>query len=438
MRVLPLLARALALLLGLAAAPAAAQSSSYGCTELTGLTGLPSVEGSGGVFYRIDPDLKMFHGLSDDSVADLARLSQTLAAFGTTLIYVPLPTKSLVLPDALPQEARDFGFDPALAATVYGETLKRLWAAGVPATDARRALHAPADQAPSVFATDYRLTGPGAQRLARAISETVTLTPGYSDLPKGRFQTRSTGAVTLDSAMRSKLQRHCLTELPPVQTESFATSGIQANLSGTNNTIFGSRTTSARIALLGTETTGEPAINFAGFLSEFTGLDVVQYSVPGGGAFAAISSYLTSAEFQDQRPAYLVWTNPVEENLARFGDQPFRELTAAAGADCRVPLPLLSSGQPNTITADLRALDRSQPYTLLVEAEGAPAAAARFDFLSGNGLVRSRSVVRHPDQVRTGRFYMPMSGLWPEGAQSVDIQLDVPFGGSTRVTACFD
>jgi alginate biosynthesis protein AlgX len=52
--------------------------------------------------------------------------------------------------------------------------------------------------------------------------------------------------------------------------------------------------------------------------------------------------------------------------------------------------------------------------------------------------MRAKSVYRHPDQVKTGRFYMPMSGLWPEGAQAVDIVLDVPFAGSARVTACFD
>jgi len=164
----------------------------------------------------------------------------------------------------------------------------------------------------------------------------------------------------------------------------------------------------------------------------------VQYSVDGGGAFAAISSYLTSREFLDQRPAYLVWVNPIDNNLAQYGDQPLRELRAAAGANCRVPLTLLPSRQPNTVIADLSALDPSQSYTLFVDADGSPAGEARFDFLSGTGLVRSKYILRQEAQLRSGQFYMPLSGLWAEGARSVDIVLDAPFGNNTRVSACFD
>jgi len=52
--------------------------------------------------------------------------------------------------------------------------------------------------------------------------------------------------------------------------------------------------------------------------------------------------------------------------------------------------------------------------------------------------VRTKFIHRHPDQVKTGRFYMPLSGLWPEGVQTADIVLDVPYGADPRVTACFD
>jgi len=96
--------------------------------------------------------------------------------------------------------------------------------------------------------------------------------------------------------------------------------------------------------------------------------------------------------------------------------------------------------RPDTLIADLRGLDPGAALTLFLETGGAPAFAARFDFRAAAGaeagLIRSKTIIRHPGQVATGRFYMPLSGLWPTGAASVEIVLDVPFGPVPRVTAC--
>ena len=434
MKVLTFLAAAS--LAAICAAPVAAQSV-YGCSDLEGRHSYASIEGDGGVFYRINPDLRMHHAFSDETVAQLAELSEALASLGTTLIYVPVPTKALAMPDQLTQRSRDFGFDPGLATTTYEDGLRRLREATVQTADIRRALRAAASEPLSFFQADYRMTSAGGRRAAQAIADAMAQTPTYLDLQKGRFDTRASGFVTLPSDMRAALQRHCLMELPLVETETYASTRLQVAASD-DNTLFGSGSGGSTVALLGTEVTGEEAANLSGFLSEFSGLSVFQYTVTGGGAFAAMSSYLTSQQFQDNRPAYLVWVNPVENNLAEFGDQPMRELIAAAGANCRVPLRLLTSGDQTRVTADLTVLDPSQAYTLFIDADGAQASEARFDFLGGSGLIRSKSVVRHKDQVTTGRFFMPLSGLWSEGAQTVEIVLDAPFGGTPRVTACFD
>jgi alginate biosynthesis protein AlgX len=263
-------------------------------------------------------------------------------------------------------------------------------------------------------------------------------TKGFADLPKGTFATSITGKETLPSDMRAALQRNCQITLPDVLVDAYATTRLQGLGATTDNAIFGGAATNARIALVGTEHTGEKSSNLAGYLSQASGLEVQQYTVTGGGSYAAISSYLTSRAFQDQRPAYLVWINPVENNLAQFGDQPMRELKAAAAGSCRVPMPAGPGITAGTVMADLSALDRSQSYTLFVDAEGTAAKRAQFDFVSAAGLVRTRTIIRHPDQVATGRFYMPMSGLWAEGALSVSITLDVPATTPVRVTACFD
>jgi alginate biosynthesis protein AlgX len=75
-------------------------------------------------------------------------------------------------------------------------------------------------------------------------------------------------------------------------------------------------------------------------------------------------------------------------------------------------------------------------YTILIDSEGSAATRAQFDFRGPDGSIRTRQIMRHRDQAPTGRFYMPLSGLWPEGARSVEIMLDVPVSATARVSAC--
>ena len=428
---------AIAGLTSLLAQPVAAQSV-YGCTDLSGRISVPSVEGSHGVFYRIDPDLHMFHPFSDESIDLLAELALALAAQGTTLIYLPLPTKSLAMPDQLPQAARDLGFDVTIATTVYDDMFRRLSEAGVQSVNLRTALRTAPEGQPSFFGTDDRMTPAGARRAAVAMAGVISGLPGFVDLPKSLFETRQTGATIIPSDMYNVLQRHCTAPLPLVQTDTFATTRFQSGATQTDSAIFGAGTADARIALLGTEYSGGAMANLAGFLAENTGLDVIEYAVDDGGSFAAMSSYLTSRAFAEARPAYLIWANPVFNNLAQFGDQPLRELIAAAGASCRISLPLATGFEPNSISADLRGLEPGQTYSLFVDADGAQAAEARFNFTGATGLITSRIISRTLTQVPTGRFYMGMTGLTPSDAQTVRIDLDVPFGINARVSACID
>jgi len=432
----------LAMIGGPLAAPAAAQSV-YGCTGLAGQHRWASVEGAAGVFFRIDPDLMMTHPFSDDTVAGLAELSRALAAQGTRLIYVPLPTKSLAMPEALPPEARDLGYDATLAATLYDDMLTRLALAGVTAVNARAALRAGGNAAPSFFATDPRLTATGARRTAEAIAGTLATLPGAADLPRARFETRSTGVQRLPSPMRTGLQRHCLIPLPQVETETFVTTRLDAGAAIGGNTLLGADGQARRglVALVGTDYSGDPAVNLAGFLSTATGLDVQGYAVTGGGAFAAISSYLTSRSFAETRPAVLVWANPMFESLASHGDQPLRELIAAAGDTCRTALPAGAGPAPDLMIADLAGLDPAVPAMLMIDTGGAPATRVTIEVRGPGSPARSRSVHRHKGQLPSGRFYLPLDGLWPEGAvmgaaATADIRLDVAFGAGPRVTAC--
>ncbi len=52
---------------------------------------------------------------SGPDVDHLATMAKALEKNGTTLIYVPLPTKSQVLPELVPARASLYGFDAGIA-----------------------------------------------------------------------------------------------------------------------------------------------------------------------------------------------------------------------------------------------------------------------------------------------------------------------------------
>ena len=90
--------------------------SAFGCKRLESNPTLPSVEGKDGFFFRIFADLRMQHPFTEEVTTLMGQLSDALKAHGTTLMYVPIPTKSVTLPTFLPEEAALFGFDETIAA----------------------------------------------------------------------------------------------------------------------------------------------------------------------------------------------------------------------------------------------------------------------------------------------------------------------------------
>ena len=105
--------------------------SGFGCSKLHADAQTPILEGKEGVFYRVYADIRMHHPFSDRTVELLAQLSQTLAEQGTTLLFLPIPTKSQAMPGHLPEVAGHYGYKKDVSAAVYQDIVDRLRAAGV-------------------------------------------------------------------------------------------------------------------------------------------------------------------------------------------------------------------------------------------------------------------------------------------------------------------
>ncbi|WP_347311236.1 alginate O-acetyltransferase AlgX-related protein [Defluviimonas sp. SAOS-178_SWC] len=402
--------------------PAAlAAQSLFGCRDLSSAQ-TPTLEGRQGVFFRIDPDLLTYNRFSDEIVASIGVLSRNLAEKGTTLIVVPVPAKALAMPQFLGPDTAAYGYDPALALTIYEDTLARLKSAGVEAIDARHALRTSVSGEMAFFMADPRLTNAGLLALAQEIAGRLHTAPANEGTAV--YVSEPTGARTLPSQDRLNLQMHCLTPLPDVTTMGFETVGEDpAPAEGATPVI-----------VVGTELTGAPELNFAGFLSELSGLKVDQLSVPGD-PIAALSAYLTSEGYLENQPEFLVWEVPSWANLGLRGDQPLREVTAAARNDCSEDLVVTQAAQ-NRVRVDLSGIAPDGTSSLRLDTGAGAPARADFHFVSKTGAERTRPVMRAEGQPLTGRFFMPLTGLWPDGTASVEIETVIDPDALPQVALC--
>lgn len=417
-------------MMALMGASAGNAASAYGCRTLETHAALPAVEGEGGVFFAIRPELQAFHGLHDETIVLLSDLNTALAARGTTLVMLPVPTRAQVLSDQLPQMASHLGYNVPASVAVYEDTLLRLKRAGITVADPYLLLRTAAlGQERPFFETDPRPTAHGARLLANAVGAVLADHPALADVARRSFTSSASGEVTLPSAMRRQLQIACRSPLPQVTTQSFVTT---ADSDAGQTPALSSQ---SRLVVLGASATSTLALNLAGFLSEATGLETLGYGVAKGGAFAAISSYLTSADFQTAPPQVLVWELPVAASLAANGDQPLRELISAASNSCTRPLELKSGSTGGRLTADLGRLRPGAGDTLALDA-GFGVPYVRFHFRGADGLVRTRSIYRHADQLFTGQFYLPLSGLRPDNLREVEIETPKGLDARARLALC--
>lgn len=410
-------------------------ASAYRCSGLdTSASALPSIEGQDGVFYRVLADLRLRHPMEEAVMQQMGDLSRVLAAGGTTLIYVAVPTKSQAMPQFLPKVAADYAFDNATATLVYNDIVDRLTAHGVLAPDILAALaEAPADK-PPFFQADFHWTSDGARLAAQATGAMMKAQPSYGDLTLSEYQTTELAPTSAFSTMRRTLQAFCIDELPRVTATGHLTTMTSDPAEGAAD-IFAGDDDVTQIVLVGTSFSDAPLSNFSGYLSEFSGLDVVNYAVTGGNQFGAMTSYLTSRDFMENPPRFLIWENPIYSNLAQFGPDPLGELVAAAGQTCSVPLTVTQSG-PNSLTADLTGRAIAQEDVILADLGTGGPREALFSLKTASGITRAARILRSDRMQASGRFFKPLGSIWHPDLTTLTVTFDRPVSDDSALTLC--
>jgi len=393
---------------------ALADQSHFGCSHLESNPVLPSVEGKDGFFFRIFADLRMQHTMTDQTADQLAQLSAALKSHGTTLIYVPIPTKSMTLSKFLPDNAYLYGFDETAASAVFEDQVKRLRDRGVVAMDLLTVLKSTDAQNPPFFRSDFHWTSDGARAAAEAIGNTIKAMPDYADATPVQYETVRNGDEMAISGMRRTLQAYCVDSLPPVVTKAYETTEV-ASADATLD-IFGGDAGGGsdgkkgeEIALVGTSFSDAEVPNFGGFLAQYASLPVSNLAITGGNQFGAVASYMTSKAFAESRPRYLIWENPVYNNLAQFGTGAMDELIAASTNKCEaLPSKPVANGNPGEIAIDLSNADTSPDKVLLADAGDSGSRDLVLSLQTPDGKTLKHEIHRGPRFLSTGRFYVPL------------------------------
>jgi len=412
--------------------------SGYGCRNLEDIAELQMIEGKDGMFFRILADLRLQHAFTDQTVDHLAAMAKALEKNGTTLIYVPLPTKSQVLPELVPARASLYGFDAGIATEIYDDVVRRLKDKGVAAVDIATPMRENNRNSfgeYSFFQADFHWTAHGADVAAKAIGDTIKALPAYDDVTPARFDMKEVPPPEEFSSMRELLQKHCVSHVPTVTAHTYESVRAEnASADAGSMDIFGS-SDEATIALIGTSYSDKPISNFSGYLEHWSGIPVENYSISGGNQFGSILSYITSREFQEKRPRFLIWENPIYNNLGQYGGAPWAEIVAASLGECTPALAATTSGE-NSVEADLSSIKLSNHDVILADIGSDVSRKATFTLTGADGTVRTRSIERGDRLRSTGRYFFSLGGF-PEGSvDKVAVTFDATVDDATTLSIC--
>jgi alginate biosynthesis protein AlgX len=421
---------------------ALAGPSAFGCKN-TDNAPSASIEGRDGVFYRVQSDLRLQHPMNDIVVDELADLARALADQGTTLVFMNVPTKGQAMPAYLPPEADAYGYDAATMQANYLNVVNRLNDAGVAAPDLMTAMLGAGPDEKVFFPSDFHWTPTGARLAAQAIGAMIRELPAYADVTPVTFLSQETGPETAFSGLRRELQTFCADTLLQVEATGWRTTRVEdtATDAGTAEAasddtldIFGSSESEASLALVGTSFSDSSINNFAGFLSEFSRIEVTNYAITGGNQFGSMTSYLTSREFAEQRPTFLVWENPIYNSLAQFGPIPMDELIVAAGPPCDIATETFA--ESNALVATFKPGQLKPRDAVLFDYGAEGARKATITLQSASGVTRSIRLERSDRLRATGRFFLRLEPYWHPDLTRIAVTFDRPLGENSSLTLC--
>ncbi|TPW27668.1 hypothetical protein FJU08_19730 [Martelella alba] len=385
----------------------------FGCTGLQTLASPKTIEGKDGFFFSVDDDIRMPMTGDPQMVASIAALSKQLAARGTTLVYVPVPTKGQVMSDLLPDAAFALGFEADISDKLYETFVARLQTAGVAAVDLLQPLRAAGTADPAFYRSAEYWSDHGARIAAKAAANVVMARPAYGGIAHTAYETMMYGPVLRPSAMRNNLQAFCRENLPPVIGHVFETKPANMPADGDD--------TASPAVLVGTQYSLPEFSHFAGFIEEFSALRVENRAIAGADALAAMIDYVTSDAFITAPPPFLIWEAPVAGARSGAGPIGWNILLAAAGRECR---PLAAANQPSGapgLSVDMRKVADPGASVLMIRTGQAAFDHVDIRTTDGRGTERHLSISADGQLAANGNVFVPLRPVASDGLLDLSV-----------------
>ena len=263
------------------------------------------VQAEGDWLFRTQEDLRTEFDTTPAGYKRMQQLHDAFKSKGVELVVVYQPTRGLVNRNKLmPTERDKFDYDTALKN--YQAMLGRFAKMGYyvpdlsPLTDESDATGNSAHD--FYFRGDQHWTPYGARRTAKIVAQTVKKVPGFADIPQREFETKITGRMGKTGTLHNMAGQLCGTSYAVQYMDQFST---EPKGEAADGDLF-SDAGNPQITLVGTSHSGKN-YNFAGFLEQYIGADVLNVAFPGGGLEGSMLQYLGSDEFQKTPPKVLIW-----------------------------------------------------------------------------------------------------------------------------------
>lgn len=198
--------------------------------------------------------------------------NQALKKQNIELVVALLPTRGMLHSEFILKT----GYNVDVAQKNYMGTIKKLQALGLNVAYMNDFYNYPN----YFYKSDHHWSADGARAMAAEVAHNIKKLPIYSDLMKSEFETTKTEIITFEGSFKKMIEDKCSENLPKEEEAQI----YKTFSKGGNNSLFDD-INETEVVLIGTSNSDSNAskANFDGFLKEFLSVDVMNYSISGGG-----------------------------------------------------------------------------------------------------------------------------------------------------------
>ena len=242
----------------------------------------------------------------------------------------------------------------------------------------------------------------------------------------------------MESEANEVLKIYCNSEIP---RESSNIYDFEYAVEASADALFGDDASIPSIALVGSSFSAVKDYYFNDFLEDELSASIANYAIGGGGLYTAIVSYLSSNDFIENKPKYLIWEVAGRYDLNQDGDAYFRQMIPSVYGECRAKdtlanttISLSANDKPNILLEALETLNvTGSDYYFQFKTDEKALSKFKIEFEYEDGDGEYFEVDRGGRYINSGHFFVELSKdinsklsrVTIENPKQVEAKLDV-------------